>query len=79
MSLTMDLITLKHYLRTRTIVPLQDMAHHFQVDVETVRPLLQVWINKGKVRRQPGTAVACKGCCKCDPATIELYEWVAEA
>ena len=75
----MDLIQLKHYLRNRKITPIQDAAYHFQVDVETVRPLLQVWINKGKVRRQPGTAVACKGCCKCDLATIELYEWIAEA
>lgn len=75
----MDLIHLKHYLRNRKITPIQDAAHYFQVDVETVRPLLQVWINKGKVRRQPGTTVACKGCCKCDPATIELYEWITEA
>ena len=75
----MDLIQLKHYLRTRKITPIQDAAHHFQVEVETIRPLLQVWINKGKVRRRQETTAACKGCCKCDPATIELYEWIVEA
>jgi len=73
----MDLIQLKDYLRARKIVPLQDMALHFKVEVETIRPLLAVWINKGKVARQAGVAgAACKGCCKCDPATIEIYQWL---
>jgi len=72
----MDLIQLKQYLQARRIVPLQDVAFHFKVDVETVRPLLDVWIGKGRVRRNAGTAGACQGCCKCDPATIEIYEWL---
>ncbi len=72
----MDLIQVKQYLRERRGVPLQDVALHFKVDVETVRPLLDVWINKGKVRKHAGTVAICKGCCKCDPATIETYEWM---
>jgi putative ferrous iron transport protein C len=72
----MDLIQVKQYLRTRRIAPLQDVALHFKVDVETVRPLLAVWITKGKVRKYSGSVGTCKGCCKCDPATIETYEWM---
>ncbi len=71
----MDLIRLRNYLRERKIVPLQDMALHFMVDTETVRPLLDVWIAKGKVQKLAGAPRTCKGCCKCDPATIETYEW----
>ena len=72
----MDLVQLKHYLCGRKIVPLQDMALHFKVDVETVRPLLEVWIAKGKVQKLAGAGGACQGCCKCDPATIEIYQWL---
>ena len=72
----MDLIQLKSYLRTRKIVPLHDIALHFRTDVATIRPLLAVWIGKGKVRQRPGSAAPCKGCCQCDPATIEVYEWI---
>ena len=72
----MDLIQLKAYLRERRIVPLQEMALHFRTDTETIRPLLAVWIGKGKVRQRPGSAAPCKGCCQCDPATIEVYEWI---
>jgi hypothetical protein len=72
----MDLIQLKEYLRARKIAPLQDMALHFRTDVTTIRPLLAIWVGKGKVRQRPGSAVPCKGCCQCDPATIEVYEWI---
>ncbi|ADW18003.1 protein of unknown function DUF1920 [Desulfobulbus propionicus DSM 2032] len=72
----MDLIQLKNYLRQRNITPLRDAAIHFNVDVETLRPLLNVWITKGKVRRSDDHATACKGCCTCDPSTLEFYEWI---
>jgi len=72
----MDLIQLKHYLRDRKIVPLQDVALHFKTDIESVRPLLETWMKKGKLQKQTGSLGACKGCCKCDPATIEIYEWI---
>lgn len=72
----MDLIQLKRYLQFRKIVPLQDMALHFGTDAETVRPLLAVWIGKGKVQQRPASPAPCKGCCRCDPAGIEVYAWI---
>ena len=71
-----DLIQLKQYLRGRKVTPLQDMVLHFKVDIAAVRPLLEVWMAKGKVRNIKGVAANCGGCCKCDAAAIELYEWL---
>lgn len=71
-----DLIQLKHYLRARGIVPLQDISVHFKVDHAAVRPLLSVWMDKGKVRKFEGGGAACRGCCKCDPAILETYQWL---
>ncbi len=72
----MDLIQVKQYLRERKVVPLQDVALHFKVDIETVRPLLEVWLKKGKIQKYAGAVGACKGCCKCNPATMETYTWM---
>ncbi|MGD9950390.1 MAG: FeoC-like transcriptional regulator [Desulfobulbus sp.] len=72
----MDLIKLKHYLRSRKVSPLKDAAHHFQVDVPTIRPLFDVWLRKGKIRKRVDIGGVCRGCCKCDPASIEIYEWI---
>lgn len=72
----MDLIAIKQYLKERGgIVPLKDVALHFRRDADAVRPLLEMWVNKGKVRLTRAEACG-KGCCKCDPEHLELYEWV---
>ena len=73
----MDLLQVKHYLRDRRFVPLQDIALHFRVDIDTVRPLVELWVIKGKAKKHDGPAgTTCRGCCKCDPATLEAYEWM---
>ena len=71
----MDLIGIKHYLRARKCVPLRDLAVHFRVAAETVRPLLETWMRKGKILKHTGRPTSCRGCCQCDPATIEVYAW----
>ncbi len=72
----MILTELKKYLMARKIAPLQDMAFHFKVEPETMKPMLDKWLAKGKVRRHDNNLGCAKGCCKCDPATIVTYEWV---
>lgn len=72
----MILSDLRNYLRENRRVALADLATHFNIDADALRGMLDKWISKGSLRKlPPGTA--CGGsCCKCDPASIELYEWV---
>lgn len=73
----MNLIQLKHYLRSRKITPLLEAADHFRVDAETIRPLLEIWIEKGKVRRHKDMGIPCRGCCcKGCPSFGEFFEWL---
>ncbi|HBT97644.1 MAG TPA: sugar metabolism transcriptional regulator [Desulfobulbaceae bacterium] len=72
----MDLIAVKQYVRERGVAPLTDIALHFKTDADTVRPLLALWIAKGKIKKRIVSAEFCKGCCKCDPALLESYEWL---
>ncbi len=60
----------------RKMAPLQDMAFHFNMEPETIKPMLEKWLAKGKVHRHENNLGCAKGCCKCDPATIETYEWI---
>ena len=72
----MDLIAVKQYLKERGgVVPLKDVALRFGRDADAVRPLLEVWVGKGKVRHTQAEACG-KGCCKCNPEDLEVYEWV---
>ena len=72
----MDLIAVKKYLQgCGQRVTLKDVALHFRQDTGTVRPLLDVWVGKGKVRRTEAQGCG-KGCCQCDAETLEIYEWI---
>lgn len=74
----MDPIAIKHYLQQRKVATLHDIAVHFRSEAETVRPMLDIWVGKGKVKKIEGGSGCSKGCCSCDPATIESYLWLAE-
>ncbi|HID97692.1 MAG TPA: sugar metabolism transcriptional regulator [Thermodesulfobacteriaceae bacterium] len=70
-----DPIALRQYLQKRKLVPLIDILNHFRLDKDVIEPMLELWIKKGKVKRHKGDAACRNACCKCDPASIEFYEW----
>lgn len=72
----MVLTELRNYLQVNRRVLLADLSNHFDVDPDALRGMLQKWLNKGKVRKLSGDRECSSGCCKCDPATLEVYEWI---
>ena len=66
---------LKYYLVENKRAVLKDLAHHFDTTPAAVKGMLEHWIRKGKVRRVEGS-LCNKGCCKAEPAQLEIYEWV---
>ena len=68
------LTDLKGYLAERRSASLTEIARHFSTDPDALRPMLEHWIRKGKVRRDDGNR--CNGCSACAAADIEFYEWV---
>lgn len=72
----MILSDVRDYLKERKRIALKDLVDRFNMDEDALRGMLGKWISKGNVRRLP-TGTACgSGCCQCDPALTELYEWV---
>jgi len=69
-------IDIRQYLSERKFATLNDIAVHFRKTTETVSPLLDLWIRKGKVVKYDNNLGCRKGCCKCDPAAVITYEWV---
>ncbi len=71
------LTELKTFLADRHAASLNEMACHFAVAPDALRPMLDLWIRKGKVRRAGGSG--CQGCAGCAAAEVEIYEWVKPA
>ncbi len=72
----MVLSEIKVYLRKNRRVMLADIATHFDLEPDALRGMLQKWVSKGKVRKLAADTGCSTGCCKCDPATLEFYEWI---
>lgn len=72
----MILSDLRSYLQKQKRVALKDMEMRFNIDADALRGMLSKWINKGYVRKLPSGTSCSSGCCKCDPALTELYEWI---
>ena len=70
-------IEIRKYLTERKLATLQDIATHFRTETGTVVPMLDLWINKGKVKKHDNSLGCQKGCCQCHPASIVTYEWLS--
>ncbi|MCK5716961.1 MAG: FeoC-like transcriptional regulator [Thiomargarita sp.] len=71
----MILTALKSYLIKNKRAPLIDMAHHFDIEPDALKGMLEHWIRKKKVRQIEGLSCT-KGCCQASQVNLEIYEWV---
>jgi len=72
----MILTQVRDYLKQKRQAPLRDMALEFGIDQDALRPIVELWITKGKVVKLPEGSACGGGCNSCEPQTIELYQWI---
>ncbi len=71
----MILSELTAYLAEQKRVALLDLSRRFDSEPDALRAMLAILERKGRVRKL-ASGTTCGGCSKCDPASIEIYEWV---
>jgi predicted ArsR family transcriptional regulator len=72
----MILRDLQSYLEQHQRASLQELAWHFRIQEETLRPMLELLQRKGRVRLLG--AKKCGSCTSCSPLDLEVYEAVAK-
>ncbi len=73
----MIFVRISALLQQRQRISLKDLAENLHTAPEALRAMLARLERKGRVRRLPA-GTGCCGCCQCDPALIELYEWMGD-
>ena len=71
-----DPVAIKKYLMKRVSAQMAELASHFQAEPEVLEPMLQFWINKGKVRKIHADSRHCSGCAQCMCQSVSIYEWI---
>ncbi len=72
----MILSELTAYLAQRKRVALIDLSRRFGSDPQALRGMLSMLERKGRARKLPAGTACGGGCTQCDPASVEIYEWV---
>ncbi len=71
----MNLVELKEYIRDKKRVSLLDVSTHFHSEPQVVSGMLDIWLQKNKIISYTTKSAKCGGCCCCDPASNQIYEW----
>lgn len=74
----MILSRLSSYLRERQRASIADMANGLDSTVGALESMLATLERKGRVRRVAAAAGCGTSCCKCDPASVAVYEWTGD-
>ncbi|MDT8406854.1 MAG: FeoC-like transcriptional regulator [Methylococcales bacterium] len=72
----MILSDIRDYVQNHRRVALNDLVQHFQLSPDALRAMLAKWLEKGRIRKTTLEKDCGSGCCRCDSALTEIYEWV---
>lgn len=77
----MILAELRDYVQRNRVVSIAGLIAHFDMDPNTLREMLEVWIRKGKIRKVQvddcsSSPIMCQKCLQCHMQSAELYEWI---
>lgn len=70
----MNLKELQDFVFDFQRVSLAEMKLYLQIDADTLRPMLDRLIKRGKVQKSLMTE-KCQSCQKCESDELEFYEW----
>ena len=71
----MILSELRDYIKLRHQATLDDIINHFDIDEDTARAMLDVWIKKQKIHCRTLTGSCNSSCKQCNPQATEFYIW----
>ena len=70
---------IKEYIQSHPMVSLQELVSVFEIDIYTLRKILNKWQEHGKLSCSMPTQICCqtkKGCNTCNLLALEYYTWV---
>lgn len=74
--MSLSLITIKQHMMKVKMATLGSLCLIFQSDAETLRCMLQHWMQKGRIRQCTKQPACGSKCFKCPSTSTEIYEWV---
>ena len=71
----MILLDIRDYLKASGMVPVRDLALHFNISQDDAKSMLEHWVKKGYASKLPAGSLCQGGCRNCAPDSIDIYQW----
>lgn len=69
------LLQIRDYIAREGVVSTQQLTRAFDLDLEAMQPMLEVWVNKGVISKCQEQAACKSACFKCGPQRPQYYQY----
>jgi hypothetical protein len=70
------LLQLRDYIKKGQTVSIEQLAREFHIDSQALQPMLDIWVNKGVVKKHD-KKLSCKTLCSsCNINNPVYYHWI---
>ncbi|MBP6917647.1 MAG: hypothetical protein KBB94_01880 [Legionellaceae bacterium] len=70
------LLAIRNFIQAHRVVSSEQLSREFRVAEDALSPMLEIWINKGEVRK--ANSKSCGSSCQsCHAKQINYYEWIS--
>lgn len=71
------LLQIRDFIAREGVVSTQQLTRAFNLDLQAIQPMLELWVRKGVIAKCAGQASCQSTCFKCDTQRPEYYEYNA--
>ena len=73
------LLELRNYIQRHHIVSNEQLSREFRIAAEALAPMLDIWINKGLIRKANPKENCGSSCKSCHTTRIDYYELICRS
>lgn len=71
------LLQIRDYILREKVVSTQQLVREFHIDLPALQPMLDIWVNKGAIKKCQEQANCQSSCFKCRTQPHEYYQYLA--
>lgn len=71
------LLALRDFIKKVKIASIEQLSREFHVSTDALEPMLDIWINRGVVKKQVNATCNSVSCFACGIKNLAYYQWIA--
>jgi hypothetical protein len=69
------LSAIRNFIQIHRVVSVEQLSREFCIAIEALGPMLEIWVNKGYIRKSNQKENCGTGCRSCYVQRVVYYEW----